>query len=171
MSLAQLASAHYTNKIRGKRLKQFILPQVPGTSAGCEGVLATAGAGVTYGDWIDVALKTLVTADTLVVGIIVDTPSLAEIYTIDLGSTCVTVAGAVTNYDDATDLIAVDAAIEPAHRCEIRLEVCTIAGVILPVMLEFPVLYHSTDGILARIATVSGAETAKISVICVQGFE
>jgi len=177
MGLAQLVNAHYNNKVRPLNLKQIVLPQaVPGAGA-CEGATATGGAATTYGVWVDVALKAAVLVDTLVVGILVDTPSGAEIYTIDIGSTLVTVTAAgvtaSTNYALAADVetAGVQAA---AHRCEIRKELAThTAGVYLPTMLPFPIYYHAlTDGILARIATVGGGgETANISVLCIQNFE
>lgn len=176
MSIAQLARAHYNNKIRPKGLKQIILPQADGVT--CGGAAAAAdGAGVTYGDWVNVALKAEVLVDTLVVGILVDTAAAGKIYTIDLGSTCVTVtAGGITtttNYANAAAVFAVAAAIEPAHRCEIRIEVVSAVGAFMPVMLPFPVLYNAlTDGILARISTVNAvADTANISVVCIQAYE
>lgn len=172
MSLAQLARAHYNNKIRPKGLKQIILPQADGVT--CGGQLVTAdAAAVTYGLWADVALKTAVLVDTLVVGILLDTPSATQIYTVDLGSTVVTVNQVTTNYDNAAAVEAVAAAIEPAHRCEIRLEIASNLGAFMPVMLPFPVLYNAlTDGILARISTVNATDdTATISVVCIQAFE
>jgi len=172
MSLAQLLKAHYANQNRGVNLKQFVLPQTEGSD--CDGATITAGAALTYGAWVDVALQALITTDTLIVGVVLDSPSatgIGEIWTIDIGST---LAG-VVNYATAAAVNAVPAAVIAAHRAEVRLELVTDAGIFQPVMLEYPVLIPNGVGILARGYTVSGsdggADTVNVSVLLVQGFE
>lgn len=174
MSLSQLLNSHYTNKCRGKNHRQIVLPQGAAGGVACRGVQATVGGALTYGDWVDVAAQALITTDTLVVGVVLDTPSAnlaADIATVDIG--CTLSLG--TNYADAAAVIAAGAgAIAGAHRAEVRFEVASDAGVFHPVMLEYPVLIPSGTGILARVYDVNdvGAhDSVYVSVILVQSFE
>lgn len=181
MSLAQLVKSHYTNKFRGVNLKQIVLPQGAAGEEKCIGATVTAGAAVTtWGVWVDVAVKALIDTDTLVVGVVVDSPSATgvEIWTIDIGNTLsVDADGAVFNYPAANDIntSGVLAAIAVAHRAEIRFEIAGNTGIFQPVMLEYPILIPRRVGILARGYTVSGsdggADTIGVSVLCVQYFE
>lgn len=179
MSLAQLLGSHYTNQCRGKNHRQIVLPQGAAGGVLCRGAQITAGAALTYGVWVDVALQALITTDTLVVGVVLDTPSATgtvEVWTVDIGSTLsVNAAGAVTNYADAAAVNGVGAAVIAAHRAEVRYEFASDAGVFQPVMLEYPVLIPNGVGILARGYTVGGsnggADTLYVSVILVQSYE
>jgi len=177
MSLSQLLKAQYTNQNRGQNLRQIALPQAVG-AINCDGIAIQDGGALTYGDWVDVALQALITTDTLVVGVVLDTPSatgIGEIWTVDIGSTLCTVGATTTNYATAAAVNAVPAAIIAAHRAELRFELVTDAGILQPVMLEYPVLIPNGVGILARGYTVSGsnggADTVQVSVLLVQGFE
>jgi hypothetical protein len=178
MSLSQLLGSHYTNQCRGRNHRQIVLPQGAAGGVLCRGVQATVGGALTYGDWVDVALQALITTDTLVVGVVLDTPSAnlaADITTVDIGSTLsVNAAGVVTNYANAAAVNAVPAAVIAAHRAEIRCEVASDAGVFQPVMLEYPVLIPNGVGILARVydvADVGAHDSVYVSAILVQSFE
>ena len=163
MSVTQLLKAHYDNKNRPVLPRQIVLPGI-GTGIGAT---ITAANNPLLGTWIDVALIAAVTEDTLIVGVLLETPSAGAIFSIDIGCT---LSGGVI-YANAAAVNAVPAAIITAHRAWIRLEVATDAGPIDPVMLEFPVFIPNATGILARGYTVGGGETANISVLCVQGWE
>jgi len=171
MGLAQLVKAHYSNKNLPIDSRQIVLPDE--TTA--IGATVTVGGALTYGAWVDLALAAAVTADTLVVGVVIDTPSASmvatEITTIDIGSTW----SLGTNYADAATLNAISAAvIAGAHRAEIRLEFSSDAGVFMPVMLPFPVWIPYNSGILARVYDVddTGAhDSCNVSAICVQLFK
>lgn len=178
MSLAQLLASHYTNKNRGRNHRQIVLPQGAAGAAACRGVQAEVGGALTYGDWVDLALLALITTDTLVVGVVLDTPNVnlaADIATIDIGCTVCTVAGVTTNHANAAAVIAAGAlTIAAAHRAEIRCEVASDAGVFQPVMLEYPILVPSGVGILARVydvADVGDHDSVYVSAILVQNFE
>lgn len=171
MGLAQIVKAHYSNKNLPIDSRQIILPD--GTTA--IGVTASVGGALTYGAWVDLALAAAIITDTIVTGIIVDTPSAqvvaAEIVTIDIGSTW----SLGTNYADATAVIAGGATvIAGAHRAEIRLEFASDAGVFEPIMLPFPIWIPYSSGILARVYDVDDTgdhDTLNVSAICVQLFE
>jgi len=178
MSLAQLLGSHYTNQCRGRNHRQIVLPQGAAGGVLCRGAQASVGGALSYGDWVDVVLQALITTDTLVVGVVLDTPNVnmaADIATIDIGSTLsVNAAGAVTNYAAAANVNAVPAAVIAAHRAEVRYEFASDAGVFQPVMLEYPILIPSGVGILARVYDVNdtGAhDSVYVSVILVQSFE
>jgi hypothetical protein len=178
MSLAQLLASHYTNKNRGQNHRQIVLPQGPAAGVLCRGAQAAVGGPLTYGDWVDVVLQALITTDTLVVGVVLDTPNVnmaADIATIDIGSTLsVNAAGAVTNYAAAANVNAVPAAVIAAHRAEVRYEFASDSGIYHPVMLEYPVLIPSGAGILARVYDVNDTgdhDSVYVSVILVQTFE
>ncbi len=135
---------------------------LPGIATGI-GVVTTGGAALTYGNWVDLALAAAVLVDTLIVGFVLDTPSGAEIFTIDIGS-CV-------GYANAAAVIAGGAAvIAAAHRAETRVEIATDAGGYVPVYLYNPVFIPAGAGILARQYTVSGGDTIGVSAICLQNM-
>lgn len=163
MSLSQALKAHYSNKNRPLNSRQIVLP---GVATGI-GATVTAANNPLLGTWIDVAAIADITTDTLVVGVLIDTPSAGCILSLDIGSTW----AAGTNYDDATAVNAVPAAIVAAHRAWVRTEIATDAGIIMSIMLTFPVWIPNASGILARGYTVAGAETLNVSVICLQNFE
>lgn len=164
MSVTQLIKAHYNNKNRvSMEERQIVLPGI-GTGIGAT---VTAANNPLLGTWIDVALLAAVTEDTLIVGVLPETPSAGAIWSIDIGCT---LSGGVI-YADATAVNAVAAAIITAHRAWIRFEVATDAGPLRPVMLPFPVFIPNATGILARGYTVAGAETLNISVLCIQNWQ
>lgn len=181
MGLMTMERAHYYNKVRPNTptstLRQIVLPD-ENTALGIQ--MADGGA-LTYGAWMDIALSgiagvTDVLVDTLVVGVLVDTPSAAEIYTIDIGSTYIPEVG--INYANAAAVIAAVTATTitnaQVHRCEVRVEVAVFAatGPNQPIMLPFPVWFGAGVGILARAYKVgAGAATLGVSVLCVQNFK
>lgn len=184
MGLAKLLEAHYTNQIRGKNLKQIVVPQAVG-AGNCIGETIEVGGALTYGAWVDITNAAIadIGTDTLVVGVVVDTPtvsSAADIWTIDIGCTLsVDAAGLVFNYADAAAVIAgLGPAIAAAHRAEIRMELASDSGIYQPVMLEYPVLIPSGVGILARGYDVADASAGaephdqlNVSVLLVQNFK
>jgi hypothetical protein len=159
MGEAQTIKAFYNDKIRPANLRQLVLPGI-GTGIGAT---ITAGNNPALGVWIDVALLAAVTADTMVVGLVMDTPSAAVVWTVGIGS--------CEGYVNAAALNGVAAAVIAAHRAWVRIHIQTDAGINAPVMLDFPVFIPNGVGILARGYTVAGGQTANISVLCVQGFE
>lgn len=160
MGLAQTIKGHYGNKNRPENLRQIVLP---GIGTGIGALMAVAGNNPLFGAWADIALLAAVTRDTLIVGVLMDTPGAAVVWTVDIGS--------CAGYAAAVNLNAVPAAVIAAHRVSVRMQMNTDAGTILPVMLEFPIWIPSGVGILGRTYTVAGGQTCRISVLCIQGFE
>jgi len=178
MSLAQLLSSHYTNKNRGKNHRQIVLPQGAAGAVACRGVQCAVGGALTYGAWVDVALPALITTDMLVVGVVLDTPSLnlaADVTTVEIGSTLCTVAGVTTNYANAAAVNAAGApTIAAAWRAELRFEVASDAGLFHPATMEYPVLVPQGTGILARVYDVNDVgnhDSVYVSVLLVHDFE
>lgn len=179
MGLAQSVRAHYINKNRPRFSRQIVLPAVdPGL-----GVTLTASddAVCTYGAWVDIAAQADITVDSILTGIVVDSPTIASagfpcIYTIDIGLTYILAIN--TNYDDDT---AVKAAVTAGTitnaqvlRAEVRVEISTDAGGWGPVMLPFPIWVGSGVGVLGRMKSdTAGGEldTINCSLLLVQHFE
>ena len=159
MGLKTLLKAHYLNKDIGVNQRMIVLPDI---TTGI-GATITAGNNPLLGTWIDVALLAAVTEDTLIVGVVPDTPSAGCVISVDIGC--------ATTYANAAAVNGVAAAIIAAHRAWVRLEVATDAGPLMPVKLEFPVWIQSGTGIIARGYTVAGGQTVNISVLCVQGWK
>ena len=156
-------NAVYYNLFRPDTCRQITLPATGAGAGTGVGVVATSGAALTWGVWVDLALLAAVTLDTLIVGIAVDTPSGAEVFTVDIGS-CV-------GYANAAAVIAAGAAaVAAAHRAETSFEIASDAGGYVPIYLPVPVFIPAGVGILARLSTVSGADTLGIKAICLQGF-
>jgi hypothetical protein len=159
MGLPAEIKSLYLSMLKPESNRQIVLPAV----ATGIGVTATSGAANVYGVWVDLAPAAAVTADTLIVGVAVDTPSGAEVFTIDIGS-CL-------GYANAAAVIAAGAAaVAAAHRAECRVEIATDAGGYVQIPLPYPVWIPSGVGILARLETVSGADTLNISAVCLQGM-
>lgn len=171
MGLAQLLKAHYSNKNLPLNLRQIVLPDA--TTA--IGATVTVGGALTTGAWINVALAAAVTTDTLVVGVVVDTPPAnMDIWTLDIGS-CL-VAG--TNYANAaaleTAITATTITDAQVSRTRVRFEASSDAGIIMPIMLEFPVWIPNAVGIVAQcydVGDVGDHDAINVSVLCVQNFE
>lgn len=179
MGLAQSIRAHYINKNRPRFSRQIVLPAVdPGL-----GVTLTASAAdvCTYGDWTDIAAQADVTVDSIITGVVFDTPvaaveALPAIFTIDIGLTYILAIN--TNYDDDT---AVKDAVTAGTitnaqvlRAEVRVEISTDAGGWGPVMLPFPIWVLSGVGVLGRVKSdTAGGEldTINCSLLLVQHFE
>lgn len=156
-------NAIYANFFRSDTCRQITLPATGAGAGTGVGAVATSGAALTWGVWIDVALLAAVVLDTLIVGIAVDTPSGAEVFTIDIGSCAGYANAAAVNGAGA-------AAIAAAHRAETSVEIATDAGGYVPIYLPVPVWIPAGVGILARISTVSGADTLGIKAICLQNY-
>jgi len=157
MGFAQEAKASYTNRFDPENVRQIVLPDAGGA--------AIAGSGVSplYGAWTDVVLLAAVLQDTLIVSISIDTPSVLEIYDIDIGS-CL-------GYANAAAVTAAGAGpIAAASRALVRFEVLTVAGSYAPIVLPFPVWIPAGVGIIARTRTVSGADTINVTCQCAQLF-
>lgn len=177
MGLAQLIKGIHVNKEYPRFSRQIVLPDGgAGAGDGHGKQLKAAVATCTYGDWADIAATTDITTDTLIVGIALDTPSAATVYTVDIGLTYIVLLN--TNFVDAADIKAKVLAgtitsNELVHRAEVRLEVATrTAGAIDPIMLPFPIYVLNGVGILGRVKTLLGAEnTIQASVLCLQCFE
>lgn len=163
MGLKSTLDALYLNHWRPNNARQIMLPD--GTTA--IGAAVTAGNNPAWGAWIDVALLAAVTVDTLIVGIVIDTPSATAIYTIAIGS--------CFGFANAAAVIAAGApAIAAASRAEVRFHYLIVgaAGYLFHpvIMLPVPVLIPAGVGILARGMTVAGAETVNVSAVCLQNF-
>lgn len=172
MAFAQNIKALHANKQYPRFSRQIVLPGI-GTGIGAE-LTATATA-CTYGVWEDIAATTDILTDTLIVGILLDTPVAAGIYTVDIGLTHI-LRPVPLDYADATavktavtNLVITNAEV---HRAEVRIAVQTAAGAIEPVMLTFPIYVLNGVGVLGRVKTNSGdADTINASVLCLQNFE
>lgn len=155
-----------------KNLRQVAFP-VTGAGAGTGlGAVCTSGAALTWGAWQDVALPALITVESLVVAISLDTPSVLETYSVQLGST----NSLGVNYANAAAVIAAGAAaIAGAFRAEVARMNYLIVGaagyvVFATIPIKFPIWYGPGHGVLARISTISGADTLNVSVHCLQNF-
>lgn len=151
--------ALYNLQIESGQLRQVALPAAGGAA------IAASGVTPLWGAWQDVVLGAAVLLRTLVVGFALDTLSVLEIYTIELGN-CV-------GYVNAAALVAAGAGpIAAAARSGVRFEMIAIAAVGLQpfITLAVPVLYQVGEGIVVRAGTVAGADTANITVNAVTGF-
>jgi len=161
MGLAEMTKALIYNQYNSEALRVVALP---GIATGI-GTTATSGAALTWGALIDIALPAAVLVDTLVIGIAVDTPSVAEIYTIEIGTT-----GGLANAAAVTAAGA--AAILAASRRQFRCEIASDASGYAPYYFKEPVFYAAlTEGIIGRIYTVGGADTLNLSAICLQLYK
>jgi hypothetical protein len=162
--------ALYSNKQYPRFSRQIILPGI-GTGIGA---LLTGAAGTcTYGDWADIALPAAIVREKLIVGVVLDTPSAADIYTVDIGVTHIPSPQGGTTYDDAAAVNAAGAVvIAAAHRAEIRVEVAVDAGYIPMIPITFPVYVNRHWGIIGRVKSLSGgADTIRASVVLLEFFE
>ncbi len=161
MSVAKLTSNQPSN------IRQVTFP-VTGLGAGTGlGAVCTAGAALTWGAWQDVALPAAITVESLAVMVFIDTPSILESYTIQIGSTFVNGVA----YANAAAVTAAGAAvILAAARANVRAEVISIVGAYPPIPLMFPVWYGAGHGIIARISDISGADTLNVTVAVVQNY-
>jgi len=170
MGFAQEIKALHANKQYPRFSRQIVLPGI-GTGIGEE--LTGAAGTCTYGDWADIALPAAIVREKLIVGVILDTPSVGDIFTVDIGVTFIPSPAGGTIYDDAAAVKAAGAAvIAAAHRAEVRVEVATDAGAIEMIPLTFPVYVGTGWGIIGRVKTLSGgADTIQASVVLLELFE
>lgn len=140
-------------------LRQNALPAAGGAA------IAASGAAAAWGAWSDVVLGAAVALRTLVVGFALDTLSVLEIWTIELGNCVGFVNAAGLNAGGAP-------AIAAAARSGSRFEMITVVamGMMPHITLAVPVLYNVGEGIVARSATVGGTDTVNITVFAVTGF-
>ena len=161
MSLAEMTKTLVYNQYNSEALRVVALP---GIATGI-GTTATAGAAFAFGVLIDIALPAAILVDTLVIGIALDSPVAAEIYTVEIGS-CVGYANA------AAVTIAGAAALLAQSRRQFRWECATDASGYPPIYFREPIFYAAlTDGITGRICTPSGADTLNLSAICLQLYK
>lgn len=153
----------FTNRWRGDALRAFMAPAA-GTGVGTQ--LATGGA-LAYGAWADILLLAGITQDTLIVGVVFDTPSGAEVFTVDIGTT---MSLGVIYANAAAVAGAGGAVIAGAHRQEVRVEIASDAGGYVPVYLPNPIFVPAGVGIIGRSYSVSGGDAIGASVICLQNF-
>lgn len=125
------------------------------------GAAVAAGGALTWGVWVDVALLAAITQATAILGVAIDTPSAAEVFTIDIGSCAGFANAAALNGGGAP-------AIAAAHRVLTRYTCVSVAGNIVPIYFPVPVLIPAGVGIVARMYNVVGAATCNVSVICSQ---
>lgn len=175
MGLNSVVNAQYTNVYQPGNLRQIVLP-----AAAAPVVLTANAAGNTYGAWVDVALPATITVPTLVVGVLLANPSVADQFTVDIGST--SVLGVA--YANAAAVIAAGApVIAAAHRAEsvyeYQLDVVVVTAVgtysncfgIVATPLFSPVLIPAGTGIIGRCYGVTAAAvTIAIRLVCLQGF-
>lgn len=173
MGFAQNIKALHANKQYPRFSRQIVLP---GVATGIGGELTAVATACTYGDWADIALLATVQAETLIVGIALDTPVAVGIYTVDIGLPYILLTG--VNWLDATAINTELAKPAPTitdvqvHRAEVRIAVQVAAGAIEPIMLTFPIFVPNGVGIIGRVKTNSGdADTINASVLCLQDFE
>lgn len=145
---------------------------LPGIATGVGAELTTHANTCTYGDWADIALPAAIVREKLIVGVILDTPSAGDIFTVDIGLTFIPSPQGGTIYDDATAVNAVPAAVIAAHRAEVRVEVATDAGTIEMIPLTFPIYVFTGWGIIGRVKSLGGGEkTIQASVALLEYFE
>lgn len=161
MSLKNEVSALYNLNIEAGQLRQVALPAAAGAA------VAASGIAPLWGAWQDVVLGAVVLLRTLVVGFALDTLSVIELWTIELGN-CI-------GYVDAAALIVAGAVpIAAAARSGSRFSYMqvTAAGVMVEpfISLALPVLYNVGEGIVVRSATNGGTDTCNITVFAVTGF-
>lgn len=178
MGLAQIIKAHYMDKNRPRFSRQIVLPAVdPGIGVT---LTASAAAECTYGAWTDIAAQADVLVDSILCGIVLDTPNdvgaLPIVYTIDIGLTYILATN--TNYDDCAAIIvavnAGDITDVQVHRLSVRFEFVTDAGGWGPIMFPFPVWVLSGVGVMGRIKTDSATgelDQINCSILLVQHFE
>jgi len=140
--------------------------------AGAAVTTTADAAGSTYGVWEDIQLLAGITADTLIVGVVLSAPSVTDVFTIDIGSCAGYANAAALNGGGAP-------AIAAAHRAEVRVDHTIVVitavgeygwlGGFVP--LTFPIAIPNGVGIVGRSYGITAvAVTIDVSVVCVQGF-
>ena len=168
MGIPQELARLYNLKIGSDAIRQVVLPLALSPT------LTAGGAGSTYGAWAALALAATVLQDTLIVGVVLSTPSAIDEYTVDIGS-CVGFANvAALNAGGAP-------AIAAAHRQEVRVwgNIVTLAGAAAGAMdieiiqgwvpLSSPVFIPALVEIVGRVYGITvAAVTIDVSVVCLQ---
>ena len=167
MGLPQLVKAFYTNKNLPKYARQVVFPD----QVTAIGTTLQDGGALTYGIWFDIALPAAITLDTIITGVILDTPdanTATDIVTVDIGITLV--LGVL--YANGAAVTAQGAAvIAAAHREEVRMEFASDAGIFNPIPLPFPIYVPAGVGIIARfydVASIGAPDEVNCSV---SGFQ
>jgi len=171
MGFAQEIKALHANKQYPRFSRQVVLP---GIATGIGALLTGAQGTCTYGDWADIALPADIPREKLIVGVVLDTPSAAGIFTVDIGVTFIPSPQGGTVYANAAAVVDAGAAvIAAAHRAEVRAEVATDAALVgLQIPLTFPVYVNRGWGIIGRLKTLAGGgQTIRASVHLVEYFE
>lgn len=170
MSWAEDIKALFHNKNYPRFSRTIVLPDIV---TGIGALLTGAAGNCTYGNWADIALPAAIPREKLIVGVVMDTPSAAAIFTIDIGVTHIPSPQGGTTYANAAAVIAAGAgAIAAAHRAELRLEVASDAanvGTMIPI--TFPVYVNRAWGIIGRVKSLAGgAQTIRASVVLLEFF-
>ena len=154
-------------------LRQIIVP-VP-DAAGTGAALGAAGNSPAWSAWVDIGLPAVFAQETLVVGMTIDTLSALGIATIDIGTTL----SVGVNYATAAAVTAAGvAAIAGAHRMEIRVDYAVVTVTAVGtygylagnIPLLYPIYVPAGVGVIARWQTQAGAQTANLTVMCLQGW-
>jgi hypothetical protein len=171
MGFAQEIKALHVNKTYPRFSRQIVLPDI---NTGIGAQLTGAAGTCTYGNWADIALPVDIPWEKLIVGVVLDTPSGAGIFTVDIGVTFIPSPQGGVLYANAAGVNGAGAAvIAAAHRAEIRAEVATDAAMVgMQIPLTFPVYVNRAWGIIGRLKTrAGGAQTIQVSVHLVEFFE
>lgn len=169
MALGPQVEALYQNQYGyGDTIRTICYP-VTGLGAGTGlGATATSGAALTWGVWIDVALPALFTIKSRIVAIQVDTPSIIETYAVQIGLT----RSLGVTYANAAAVIAAGAAtVLAAARREVRYHIAVALGVYGGLLPITPLTVPAGVGVIARISSVSGADTLNVGVVVETGFK
>lgn len=169
-AITSMVGRLFASKFSTLAARQVIYP-LTGAGAGTGlGAVCTSGAALTFGAWQDIALPALITVENWAVAVIIDTPSILEQYEVQIGSTFS--LGVV--YANAAAVTAAGAlAIAGAVRATaVRQQYIAIAAILGPSVfpLAVPVWYGQGHGIIARISTISGADTLNVSAVCATGI-
>lgn len=145
--------------------RQEIFPAAAGQALGA------AGNDPLWSAWVDVALPAVITVENLIVGFTLDTISATCIAVVDIG---ITLSLGVIYATAAAVTAGGAAVIAGAHRAVARVHYLIVGAAgytTLPVIpLLVPVQVPAGIGIIARWQTVAGAETANITVTCIQNL-
>jgi len=147
-------SALYTNTLNPDLVRQVVAPAA---------AVAASGAVPLWGAWSDLVLPAAVLLPTLCVGFSIDTPSVLESWTIQIGN--------ARGYANAAAVTAAGAAaIAAAARQTLRTEIITLVGAYPIFYFKFPIVFNPGEGIIARSGTVGGTDTINVSPFLVTGF-
>lgn len=164
MSLSKEAKAIRYNRFDSENIRQLVFPGTALNAPTGVGAVCLTGAGLTYGNWADVALFGVILTDTLIVGLSFNAVVPLDVYTVDIG---LCTAAQV----NAAGIVGAPA-IAAAHRAEVRISIITLVtgGCQGYIPLDSPVYIPNGNGIVARAYAVGAASTISVKAHCVQLF-